>query len=387
MFDYALKNILRRWTRSLLTVSGVAVMMTLITVITGIVSYQVRRMNEHAAAGSGKINVQPLLAGAGYPAEGFDLSESEAEAILAQAAPHLQEKLSSKVIYFAIKEPLYPNQPPDLILTGVEPGREEAFTGSIARDVKPLAGTEFFAEAQAARPAVLGKHAVEIYSHQTGNLVQVGSQIDILGEQFTVIGLLERSADIVVNNAVIIPLDQAQTLLDKPGFVSSVTLTAADINADRQIAEVVAQQFPRLQIVSDDTVRRNAREGIQVFEALINTISLVVMLCAALLIMTVTLITVKERTKEIGVLRALGASSWTVIGSVLWEILLLSLMGSLLGGVVAGFVLAFGLQENLFDLSHILRYLPLAAILTLLAGIIPAFNISRIQPVEALRYE
>jgi len=44
----------------------------------------------------GKINVQPLLAGAGYPAEGIDLAESEAEAILAQAAPHLQEKLSAR---------------------------------------------------------------------------------------------------------------------------------------------------------------------------------------------------------------------------------------------------------------------------------------------------
>ena len=387
MFDYALKNILRRWPRSLLTVGGVAVMMTLIIVITGIVSYQVRMMNAHAAAGSGKINVQPLLAGAGYPAEGVDLPESEAEAILAQAAPHLQEKLSGKVIYFSLKEPPYPNQPPDLILTGVEPGREEAFTGSVARDVKPLAGTEFFAESQAARPAVLGQHAADIFSSETGQPIQVGSEIDILGQPFKVIGLLDRSADIVVNNAVIIPLDQAQTLLDKPAFVSSVTLTAADINADRQIAEVVAQHFPRQQIVSDDTVRRNAREGIQVFEAMINTISVVVMLCAALLIMTVTLITVKERTKEIGVLRALGASSWTVIGSVLWEILLLSLLGSLLGGMAAGLVLTFGLQEYLFDLGHIVRYLPLAAILTLLAGIAPAFNISRIQPVEALRYE
>ncbi len=387
MVDYALKNILRRWPRSLLTVGGVAVMMTLIIAITGIVNYQVRTMNEHASAGAGKINVQPLLAGAGYPAEGIDLPESEAESILAQAAPHLQEKLSGKVIYFAIKEPPYPNQPPDLILVGVEPGREEAFTGSIARDVKPLAGTEFFAASQAARPAVLGQHAAEVYFGEAGQSARVGSEIDLLGQPFTVIGLLDRSADLVVNNAVIIPLDQAQTLLDKPGFVSSVTLTAADINADRQIAEVVAQHFPRHQIVSDDTVRRNAREGIKVFEAMINTISLVVMLCAALLIMTVTLITVKERTKEIGVLRALGASSWMVIGSVLWEIFLLSLLGSLLGGVAAGFVLAFGLQENLFDLGHILRYLPLAVILTLLAGIAPAFNISRIQPVEALRYE
>src|SRR5512137_209899 len=93
MFEYALKNILRRWTRSLLTIGGVAVMMTLIIVITGIVDYQIRTMNAHAAAGSGKIDVQPLLAGTSYPAEGVDLSEADAAALLAQTRDYIQEAL------------------------------------------------------------------------------------------------------------------------------------------------------------------------------------------------------------------------------------------------------------------------------------------------------
>lgn len=387
MLSYALKNISRRATRSLLTIGGVAMMMTLIITITGIVNYQVHTMNAHASAGSGKINVQPLLAGTGYPAEGIDLPEGQADAILTQTSPYLQARLSGRVLYFTLEEPLYPNQPPELILTGIESGHEEAFTGSIARDVKPAMGTEFFADGEFERPAVLGQHAAEIYPSKTGQPLQPGTVIDVLGQDFTVIGLLDHSADIVVDNAVMIPLAQAQTLLDKSGFVSSVILTAIDINADQDIASIITEKFPRQQVISDDTVRRNARDGIKVFEALVNTISVVVVLCAALLMMTVTLITVKERTKEIGVLRALGASTWTVIGAVLYEILLLSLFGSLLGGVIAGFVLTFGLHENLFDLWHIIRYLPLAVILTLLAGIVPAVNISRILPVEALRYE
>lgn len=143
----------------------------------------------------------------------------------------------------------------------------------------------------------------------------------------------------------------------------------------------------RLNVVTDDTVRRNAREGIAIFEDMVNMISVVVVLCAAFLIMTITLITIKERTKEIGVLRALGASKVMVIGSVLCEILLLSIIGSCLGGVASGFILAFSLQENIFDLGHILAHIPLAVVLTLLAGLAPALNISRIQPVEALQYE
>ena len=387
MFDYALKSIRKRWTRSLLTVAGVAVMMTLVIVITGIVQYEIKTMNAHAAAGSGKINVQPILAGTSYPAEGIDMPESEAEAVLGQTQPYIQASLSGMVLYFSIKPPLYPNQPPELILTGIESGREEAFTGSISRDVEAVAGVEFFADASAQRPVILGQHAADVYRTETGIEVQPGTVLTILDQEFTVIGILDQSADIVVNNAVIMPLEQAQILLDKPGFVSSVILAAADVNVDEKILAVVGQEFPRLNVVTDDTVRKNAREGIRLFEAMVNAISTVVVLCAALLIMTVMLITVKERTKEIGVLRALGASKSVVIGSVVWEIFLLSLIGSVMGSAISGFTLAFALQENLFDLGHILTYLPLAVVLTLLAGIAPAYNISRILPVEALAYE
>ena len=387
MLDYAFKNILRRWTRSLLTIGGVMVMMTLVIVITGIVNYEVRTMNAHAAAGSGKINVQPILAGTTYPAAGVDMPESEADAILEKTGPYLQEVLSAKVLYFAVKPPLYPNQPPELILTGIEPGREEAFTGSVARNVNPIAGVEFFADAQADHPAILGQHAAQVYEAETGTQVRVGEGITILDRKFIVIGILDRSADLVVNNAVIVRLDQAQALLDKPGFVSSVILIDKTINSDQDILKVLGQDFPRLNVVTDDTVRKNARAGIKLFETMVRAISTVVVLCAALLLMTVMLITVKERTKEIGVLRALGASKVMVIGSVVWEIFLLSLTGSLLGCIVSGFLLAFGLQENLFNLGHILAYLPLAIVLTLAAGLLPAINISRILPVEALRYE
>ena len=159
------------------------------------------------------------------------------------------------------------------------------------------------------------------------------------------------------------------------------------MEADEGIQAVIQDQFPQLNLVTDDTIRRNAKAGIKVFEDLVNAIAAVVIVCASLLIMTVTLITVKERTKEIGVLRAIGASNGLIVRSILWEIFLLSGIGSLLGGIISGFVMTYALQENLFDLGHILTYMPLALVLTLAAGILPAFNITRIQPVESLRYE
>jgi putative ABC transport system permease protein len=291
------------------------------------------------------------------------------------------------VLFFVLEAPLYPNQPPDAILTGIEPGKEESFTGSISQDVRPVAGVEFFKRVNEENPVILGEHAAEVFTSKLGKNLVVGDQLEILGYHFTIIGILDHAADIVVNNAVIVPLEVAQKTLDKSGFISSVILTAADINADENIHTVIQSQFPQLKVVTDDTIRQNAKAGIKVFEELVNAIATVVIVCASLLIMTVTLITVKERTKEIGVLRAIGASKALIIRSILWEIFLLSGIGSLLGGIISGLVMAYALQENLFDLVHILIYMPLALVLTLMAGILPAINITRIQPVDSLRYE
>jgi putative ABC transport system permease protein len=382
VLDYALKNIFKRSGRSLLTVFGVSVMIALVIVITGIVDFQVRTMHAHASAGAGKINVQPVLAGETYPAEGIDLTDDVASAVFDATRTHIQASLSAKALYFTLAPPRYPNEPPEVILTGVEPGKEEAFTGSISRDVRPLAGVESFGEADTSYPVILGNHAAEYYGNP-----QPGDTLAILEQQFTVIGILDESADIVVNNAAIVPMDVAQALLDKHGFVSSVILTASRVGADEDIVAIVQSQFPRLVVVTDDTIMRNAEEGIKLFEQMVQVIAVVVVLSGALLIMTVMLITVKERTREIGVLRALGASTGLIIRCVFWEIFLLSTTGSVGGAVAAGFVLRFALAESLFNLAHILKYLPLAVVLTLLSGVLPALSISRVMPVESLRYE
>ena len=63
MIDYAFKNISKRWVRSLLTIVGVAIMMTLVIAITRIVNYQKQTMSQHAAASTGKIHLQTRFSG------------------------------------------------------------------------------------------------------------------------------------------------------------------------------------------------------------------------------------------------------------------------------------------------------------------------------------
>jgi putative ABC transport system permease protein len=387
MFDYALKNITRRWIRSLLTILGIAVMLTLIIVITGIVNSQKRTVHAHASASAGKINVQPRLSGTTYPADGIDLAEELASEVLEQVNEWIQPHLSAQVLYFPLRSPLYPNQPPEIILTGITPGKEEAFTGSIANDIRPTAGVETFLGLEVPHPAILGEHAAEVYAKESDEPLTPGNHLTILDQEFTIVGVLDKSGDIVVNNAVIVPLSEAQSLLDKQGFVSSVILTQTRVGADQEIAATIQGVFPHLNIVDNSTIRKNMKVAIRLFEAMVNAISVVVIVAITLLIVTVMLMTVKERTREIGVLRAMGVSTTAVSVSVLWEIFLLSATGCLLGGVISGLILRFALMENLFSLGHILSYLPLAILLTLVSGVVPAIQISRVQPVIALQYE
>jgi len=387
MIDYAFKNISKRWVRSLLTVVGVTVMMTLVVVITGIVTSQKQSMHQHAAAGAGKISLQPRLAGASYPAAGIDLSEADAEKLLALLADDIQRPLSGKVLYLPIAPPPYPNQPPDVILVGLEPGMEEGFTGSVANDITAVSGVETLIQDVSPRPLILGAHAAEQYQPESGGSLQSGDAVMILEQEFIVVGILDRSGDMVVNNALIVPLEQAQALVDKPGFVSAVIITEAHVGANEKIASQVREQFPHMHLVDESVTRRNLEDVIKLFENLINAIAVVVVAAATILIMTVTLITVRERTREIGVLRAIGASTGLVTLSIFWEVLMLSAAGSILGGIASGLILRFGMLENLFDLVHIAKFMPLAILLTLVSSILPAIKISQVRPVESLRYE
>ncbi|MGD2051767.1 MAG: ABC transporter permease, partial [Acidimicrobiia bacterium] len=365
MIDYAIQNILHRRTRSLLTVLGVAMMITLVIVMTAIVESQDRTMDAHAAAAADKLNVQPLMAGDAYPAEGVDLGEAEADRVLRAVSASSAGPGSGKTLYFELEPPPFPNQPPEVLLAGVEPGHEEAFTASATSQVRAATGSASF-DYNVSGSVILGARAAATLD------AVVGGTVTVLDEPFVVAGVLTASDDLVVDRAVMMPLAAAQDLLGKPGYVSSVILTPADEEATRRVLE---SDFPDLHVVDSAATRQTVEDGIRVFANLVNSVALVVVVCASLLLMTVMLITVKERTREIGVLRAIGASTGGVVRSVLWEIFFLSALGSLIGGAVAGLVMRFGLTENIFDLRHILTCLPVAVVLTVLSGVLPALRI------------
>ena len=111
--------------------------------------------------------------------------------------------------------------------------------------------------------------------------------------------------------------------------------------------------------------------------------------------MNTMLMSVLERTREIGVLRALGWRRWQVIGMILQEALALGIVGGV-GGIVAGVGMAWGLTlipmiggmlAPIYGPELFAQALAVALTTGVLGGIYPAWRATRMRPVEALRYE
>jgi putative ABC transport system permease protein len=129
--------------------------------------------------------------------------------------------------------------------------------------------------------------------------------------------------------------------------------------------------------------------------AMLNAISLLAILVGGVGVLNTMLMSVLERTREIGVLRALGWRRRSVMGLILREALLIGLLGGL-----AGVLIAFGLAglmrlntalgswvDPVWTVGVFLRVIGVALLLGAMGGLYPAYRATRLPPVEALRYE
>jgi putative ABC transport system permease protein len=191
-------------------------------------------------------------------------------------------------------------------------------------------------------------------------------------------------------------LAEAQQLFKKPDQVSfyQVKLRPEALGRTDELIQEIEQRFPDVVGYRSSEFARNTPD-IQTFQALAGAISFIGLLAGALGTMNTMLMSVFERTREIGTLRALGWRKRRVITMILGESLTLSLIGGLVG-VALGVGLALlvgtipavsGYFVPRLSVSSIASGLSVALTLGALGGLYPAWRAARLQPVEALRYE
>jgi putative ABC transport system permease protein len=267
-------------------------------------------------------------------------------------------------------------------------------------------------EAESARVGVLGYLVAEdLFGEDPAALeAAIGRTIEINGQSLTVVGILnEAGGPFSSDQRILTPVSTARLRLigdlDLPGRGLQMSSILIGLTSEQIIAE--AEQSIR-------TTLRTAREvppdavddfslslptqalgvlagingAITGFIALVAGISLVV---GGIGIMNIMLVAVTERTREIGVRKALGASDGDVLGQFVLEALMLSLVGSMIGvsGAIAIVVLigtATGIGADISWIGVSLA-LAFASIIGIGFGFYPARRAAMLQPIEALRYD
>ena len=237
---------------------------------------------------------------------------------------------------------------------------------------------------------VLGSLAAELLHKKVGDAVEVE------GRQFLIRGIFESPA-VVENGAVVMTLTLAQQITDKPGKVNILNIKLDDHASDSVIDDFktrVRETLPGyLAITSGELVRKNA--VVRISKAMSNATTLIASLVGALVVFNTMLMSINERTREIGVLLALGWQRQTIVKLIVSESVVLSLAGGL-AGILIGIAIAGGLEhvelmrgkiEAVFSMPFLIAILGLSVVLGVAGGLYPALKAARMLPSQALRQE
>ncbi len=237
------------------------------------------------------------------------------------------------------------------------------------------------------RDEIFGPHAA------LGQWIRLGQH------RFRVIGVMAsegRSIGMDVEEAVIIPVASAQTLLNTPSLFRILieSKTRASMQSVIDFAEKTIQQRHHgerdVSVITQDAVLQTFDNILSTLTYAVGGIAAISLAVAGILIMNVMLVAVSQRTAEIGLIKALGASRRQILQLILTEALLLSSLGALIGFAI-GITGSWGLRSALPDLQ---AYPPtwamlasfIVAILTgLLFSLLPARKAARLDPVLALQ--
>jgi putative ABC transport system permease protein len=379
----ALNRIWSTKVRSLLTMLGVVIGVAAIVALTSIVDGASQGINKSLATlGTNQLNITAMAPDA--------LTEQDAQALA---------ELDSVALMFT------QSQNEGTIAT--EQNRVKARLVGVSAEyfdaVKPeIALGSYLSK----NPAALGSRDVVFGADAANDLglkaSMLGKTVKLNGQDFRLVGVLDDQAGFGTSGRVYVSLDSARKIFSQYPYVSSIVVQATtpeavdslQLAADRLLRErygLAEQTDARYTITNQASLLSAVGSITDTLGLLLTGIAAISLLVGGIGIMNIMLVSVRERTREIGVRRAIGAKQSDILTQFLIEAVVLSVAGGIVGlilGEIAAYLLAtIGDWQFSIRLDTVALALGFSLVVGVLFGVWPARTASRLEPIDALRFE
>ena len=271
-----------------------------------------------------------------------------------------------------------------------------------AHSYKIAEGASFTTEdvAKHRRVAVIGQ---EVDQELFGGASAVGQTMKVNGSNYEVLGVLAKKGSNGTSNQddiVMAPITTVQTSLTGVGTIDSITVQANSESgldaAEGQVKEIIEERHkiknteePGFSVLNQGSLLETSSSTSGVFTTLLGEVAAISLLVGGIGVMNIMLVSVTERTREIGIRKAIGARRSDILTQFLTDAVLVSLIGGLTGvavGVIGSQFEIAGVHPEIATYSVFLAF-GAAALSGLFFGTYPAARAARLRPIEALRFE
>ena len=364
-----LKTLLRQRTRTALTVLGIAIGITTVVAL-GVITAGMKATASGLVTGGG---ADFMVAQEGSSDMTFssvsdrDIAAVERRPDVARVTPFVVEvmRVASNpfFIVFGIRTEDMPREGVTL-LNGRWPSGEDASEVALGQDAASKTGA------------------------------RIGEFMTLEHERFQVVGLY-RGEDKMRDGGAFAPLRRVQKLADKRRVVTGAFVRVPPGHDPDEVAAAIEDDMPQLAAVSGADDYDEIDQGMKIMDATNLAISLLAVGIGAIGVMNTMIMSVFERTREIGIIRAVGWRGSRILRMIGFESLLLCLVASAIGtglGVLASRAVLLvpaisSWIEPVYETEVFLRALAVGVLVALAGAAYPAFRAVRLSPMEALRHE
>jgi putative ABC transport system permease protein len=374
MLDIAFKNILRQRTRTILTTMGILIGIGAIVALGSIAEGLDIAVQSGLELVAGKITV--MEKDAGFFGLMGELDEEDVDIIDGVSG------VKETVPILAYIEGFGPSMTFSWQAMGIEPSKVEYFIGE---NVEFESGRNI--DEGESFVAVIGKTVADTFNLESGDFFTIKE------EDFEVVGVIEMTGIQDIDMGVTVPLEDLQTVTGDDTF-QVIYVIPDDVKDTERVAEDIEDASDRFDALTTTEMARMASSIVDQIRIFAFGIGAIAAFVGGLGVMNTMIMSVLERRREIGVMKAVGATNRRVLSQILTESAMISLLGGvggvflgMLGALILSSVIGGGAIQTIVTPGLAFTGIGFALFLGVIGGLYPARKASKVDPVEALRYE